>query len=249
VVNGSTSLRSRTRVAERRRGFSFRRQTRSLAPLAILWSLGLIVLALARVQNATPLQTLFLDPAHLTGAPWYTGALSNLGILVWTAAVVFAIAGAWVARRIGRASAARFLAFGALATLVLVLDDVFALHAGPLKHAIGGSKNAAQILVVLPVMAWLVVFYGDIQRTRSVLLFAALGSLAGSVVVDVGLGLHGDSRLLIEDGLKLLGILAWAQYFAITSRDIAASAIASVLQVNNGGAPPQMIQEVPSQVA
>lgn len=203
------------------------------------------MLFVARVQTATPLRTLFLDPAHLTGSPWYTGALSNLGILVWTSGVVFATAGAWVARRIGRTSAARFLAFGALATLILVLDDVFALHAGPLKHALGGSKNAAQLLIVVPVLTWLVVFYGDIQRTRSALLFAALASLAGSVVVDVGLGLNGDSRLLVEDGMKLLGILAWSQYFAITSRDIAASAIESVLQPEREESLPPVVEATP----
>lgn len=214
-----------------RRGFSLRRQLTSLAPLGLLWLYGLIVLGAASVQTATPLRDLFLDPAHLTGSPWYTGALSNLGILVWTSGVAFASAGAWVAHRIGRQSAARFLAFGAVATLILVLDDVFALHAGPLKNILGGSKKAAQLVVVFPALAWVVVYFDDIRRTRSALLFAALASLAGSVVVDVGIGgLTGDTSLLAEDGMKFLGILAWSQYFAITSRDIAASAIRGVLK-------------------
>lgn len=127
-------------------------------------------------------------------------------------------------------SAARFLAVGALATLVLLLDDVLALHAGPLKRAVGGSKNLAQLLVVFPVVVWLFAFANDIRRTRSVLLFAALLALGGSVVADVIFGLVGDAQLLVEDGLKLLGILAWSQYFAITSRDIAASAIEGVIR-------------------
>lgn len=192
--------------------------------------MGLLVLLAAQLQTATPLRTLVLDPAHLTGAKWYTGALSNLGILVWTAGVVFAASGAWVARRVGRLSAARFLAVGAVATLVLLLDDALALHAGPLKRAVGGSKNVAQLLVVFPVIVWLFAFYNDIRRTRSILLFAALLALGGSVIADVIFGLAGDAQLLIEDGLKLLGILAWSQYFAITSRDIAASAIEGALR-------------------
>lgn len=201
----------------------------SLAPLGVLWFAGLTVLFVASQQRQTPIRTLFLDPAFLTGSPWYTGALSNLGILVWTSGVVFAGAGAWVARRIGRVSAARFLAVGAAATLVLVLDDVFRLHSGPLKRAVGGSKDFAQLLIVFPVLIWLLVFVQDIRRTRSALLIAALASLAGSVVVDAVSGFSGDTLLLIEDGMKFLGILAMAQYFAITSRDIAASAINSVL--------------------
>lgn len=229
VIPDFTSRASRS---ERRRGFSLRRQLASLAPLAALWIVGLTLLFVARFQTVAPLRTLFLDATYLTGSPWYTGALSNLGILVWTSGAVFAVAGAWVARRIGRESAARFLAFGAAATLLLVLDDVFALHAGPLKHLLGGSKHLAQLFVVAPVGLWLAVFWADIRRTRSALLFAALGSLAGSVVVDVGIGLSGDTSLLVEDGMKFLGILAWSQYFAITSRDIAASAISGALSTH-----------------
>ncbi len=207
----------------------------SLAPLATLWILGLTLLFVARFQTVTPLRNLFLDPGFLTGSPWYTGALSNLGVLVWTSGVVFAGAGAWVARRIGRESAARFLAMGAAATLILLLDDVFRLHSGPLRRLLGGSKSVAQGVVVLPVVVWIAVFWADIKRTRSALLFAALISLAGSVVMDVIFGLAGDTSLLVEDGLKFLGVLAWSQYFAITSRDIAASAIASVLETSENG--------------
>ena len=209
---------------ERRRGFTIRRQLRGLVPLAVLWGLGLVVLVAVRVQTAASLPALFLDPASLTGAPWYTGAMSNLGILVWTAGVAFAAAGAWVARRVGRVSAFRFLAAGAVATLVLVLDDVFAFHSGPLRSALGGSKVIAQVAVISPAVLWAVAFTADIRRTRSLHLVAAVVALAGSVVVDVGAA--GADRLLVEDGLKFLGILAWTQYFAITSRDIAASAIA-----------------------
>lgn len=201
------------------------------------------MLFVASVQRAVSLEALFLDPAYLTGSPWYTGAMSNLGILVWTAGAGFAVAGAWVARRVGRVSAFRFLAVGALATTILVLDDVFALHAGPLQQALGGSKNVAQMLVVLPVVAWACLFSADIRRTRSGLLVAAVASLAGSVLVDVVAGLGGDGRLLVEDGLKFLGILAWSQYFAITSRDIAASAISSAVRTSRT-APSQEVADI-----
>lgn len=203
-------------------------------PLVTLWFAGLAILLVARFQNATSLSSLVLDPSYVAGQPWYAGAISNLGILIWSSGVAFAAAGAWVAQRIGRTSAARFLAFGALSTLILVLDDAFRLHTGPLE-ALVGSKTAAQALVILPVLVWLVASYEDIRRTRSFLLFAALGSLAGSVLIDVVYAPGGDGELLLEDGMKFLGILAWAQYFAITARDIAASAIDSgVSQASHG---------------
>ena len=220
-----------------RRGFSLRDQLKSAAPLATLWILGAIVLLVARFQTATSLRSLVLDPGFAVGAPWYTGAISNLGIMTWSLGVAFACAGAWVAHRIGRKSAARFLAAGAFATMILLFDDVFRLHSGPVRWLVG-SKAIAQAAVVFPVVVWIVVFRDDIRRTRSILLLAALGSLAASVFIDVVFNPTGDTALLLEDGLKFLGILAWAQYFAITSRDIAASVITSGIDAAKAEPPP-----------
>lgn len=225
VSAGVDDVVSPTSASERRRGISVRRQMQALIPLGALWLVGLVVLAAARVQTAAPLRDLFLDPAHLTGAPWYTGALSNLGIFIWTAGVAFAAAGAWVARRAGRPEAARFLTVGAVATLILVMDDIFAVHSSVLNDIPGLPRSVAQLIVVSPALFWVVRYLGDIRRTRFVGLLAALGSLAASVLVDQSGLFSGDTSLLIEDGFKFLGILAWSQYFAMTARDIAASAI------------------------
>ncbi len=214
---------------QERRGFSWRQQFASLAPLVVVWGVGIAVLVVARFQTATSLSSLVLDPAFLSGHPWYTGAISNLGILVWAMGVAFALAGAWVAKRIGRTSAAHFLAVGAFATLVLLFDDVFRFHTGPLNRLLG-SKTAAQGVVIFPVGVWLALFYKDVLRTRWFLLLVALGSLGASVSLDIVLSPTGDTALLLEDGLKFLGILTWSFYFAATARDIAASAISSGLQ-------------------
>ena len=214
-------------TVERRRGFSLGRQLRSVAPLGFVWLGGFIILAAARVQTAASLDQLFLDPAHFTGAPWYTGALSNLGIFVWTLGIAFAAAGAWLARRTGRTGASRFLAFGTVATLCLVFDDIFAIHSSILNDVAWLPRSGAILLVVSPTLIWVLCNLSDIRRTRYLILLAALGCFAGSVLLDrVGL-IGGENALLAEDGFKFLGILAWTQYFALTTRDIATSAIAS----------------------
>jgi len=106
-----------------------------------------------------------------------------------------------------------------------VLDDVFALHSSVLNDVSWLPRFAAQLLVATPALFWVLRYMGDIKRTRFVILFAALASLAASVLVDRSGVLSGDTALLVEDGFKFLGILAWTQYFAMTSRDIADSAI------------------------
>ena len=212
---------------ERRQGFSLRRQAKTIAPLGVLWFFGLIILLGAQAQTAAPLRELFLDPAHLVGAPWYTGALSNLGIFVWTIGVAFAAAGAWVARQAGRHEASRFLAVGTIATLIMVFDDIFAIHSSVLNDVTWLPRVGAQLLIVSPTIFWVLRYLRDIRRTRFAILFAGLGCLAGSVLVDRLGSFTGDTSLFIEDGLKFLGILAWCQYFVLTARDIAASAIRS----------------------
>ena len=212
---------------ERRRGFSLRRQARAVAPLAFLWLVGLAILVAAQAQTAAPLRELFLDPAFITGAPWYTGALSNLGIFVWTLGVAFAAAGAWVARRTGRLDAARFLTVGTIATLIMVLDDIFAIHSSVLNDVEWLPRVGAQFLVVAPTIFWVLRYLDDIRRTRFFILFAGLGCFVGSLAIDRTGILRGDTALLVEDGFKFLGILAWCQYFVLTARDIAASAISS----------------------
>ena len=214
-------------VSERRRGIALHRQLQSIVPLLTLWLVGISILGVAWAQTTVSLDDLFLSPANLTGAPWYTGALSNLGIFVWTLGVAFASAGAWVARRAGRPDAAKFLTVGACATVILVFDDIFAIHSSVFNDIPGLPKSVAQLIIVAPTLYWAMRYLGDIRRTRFVVLFAGFASLAGSVLVDLSGLFQGETALLIEDGLKFLGILAWSQYFAMTARDIAASSIAS----------------------
>lgn len=222
-------------IDERRRGFSLRQQVQTVAPLGALWLIGLIILLAAQAQTAAPLRELFLDPAHIVGAPWYTGALSNLGIFVWTIGVAFGAAGAWVARRAGRIEASQFLFVGTIATVIMVFDDIFAIHSSVLNDVTWLPRVGAQLLIVSPTLFWVLRYLGDIRRTRFVILFAGLGCFAGSLLVDRLVTFTGDTALLIEDGLKFLGILAWCQYFVLTARDIAASAIKGTSAPARGG--------------
>lgn len=211
-------------MAERRLGFDPKRQLGELIPLGALWALGFAILAVAGFQSEAPIRELFLDPASLTRSPWYTGLLSNIGILCWTVAATMAVGGGWVATKTGRPSAARFMFFGALATTVLLCDDLLQIHAVWIPK-LGIPKLHAQILIAFPTLIWLAVFYADLLRTRWLLAIGALGSFGVSLVIDAGFGLSGTASLMVEDGGKFLGVLAWAQYFSLTAKDVAQSTI------------------------
>lgn len=208
---------------ERRRGFDARRQLRVVGPLLAVWAAGFAVLAAVAVRG--DVGDLLLDPAYASGGQWYMGAVSQLGVLAWTTGVGAAWGGRWIAGRTGRDGAARFLGAGAGVGAVLLADDLFGVHANVLAY-IGVPKHIGEIAVVTPLVVWLLSCRADIARTRWQVLACSLLGLAGSAIVDAALDPRGvDIALLAEDGPKFLGVLAWATYFVLTARDIAASAI------------------------
>ena len=200
----------------------------SIVPLLGVWSLGFSVLAASAAHGNV--HELFLDPSYANGGAWWTGLISQLGILGWTSAAASAAWAAWIARHTGRTSAAQFLYRGALASMVLLIDDLIGVHSmfgalGPLGKPFGLA------LVLSPVAAWFWVYRSDIRRTRWVVLVGAFVANALSIVADtLGHGSVSDLSAMLEDGPKFLGILAWAAYFIASTYDIARSALRSAKQ-------------------
>lgn len=214
-------------MADRRQSLPVSGQLRSAFALLVLWASGLFAVLLAGVQPGAELEELFLDPAYVTGSPWYTGLFSNIGILAWTVAVTAAVGGAWVSARAGRPTAATFLISGALVTSLLLADDLLQLHADLLPST-GMRQGFAKVIFIAPVPLWVWANRVEIARTRWLVLGAALAgfglSLFSEAIAPI-LDLGSPTDLVVEDSAKLLGILAWAQYFILTTGDITASVI------------------------
>lgn len=223
-------------MTDRRSHFSFRRQLKLLGPLTIVWAVGGVGLVIIALQDAVPVETLLLDSSHLAGTPWYSGLVSNLGILGWTMAAVTAAAGAWVAARTGRPSAAWFLGTGSAVGTLLLTDDLLLLHSNLLPQLTGMTKATAMVLICLPSIAWAVVFRDEIGRTRWLTLAAAVGGFTVSVMLDLVASAPTASGLLAEDGAKFLGVLAWCAYFTLTAVDIAESTIRTAMAAPGTGA-------------
>lgn len=211
------------RLVERRRGWSLRHQFLTLGPLLFVWVATASLLWGSAVQDEVPTERLFLDPATLTGQPWYTGLLHEIGILAWTVAATAAAAGAWISWLTGRAGSMWFLGSGSMLTLVLLGDEVTGFHAG-IGPRLGFPKLVVIAALVLCTAAWLVANVREIRRTRWLTLAVSLGALAASVVLDYE---RRDSSLNVffEDAPKLLGIVGWATYFIFATTDITQSVV------------------------
>jgi hypothetical protein len=217
-----SSPRDTSRGTERRRGFSLAEQLRVLAPLIAVWGVGFSILVAVALRGRPG--ELLLDPVFASGGSWYFGAVAQFGVLAWSVAAVLCAGAGWLVPRLGRGSAGPFLLSAAVVGSILLIDDLFALHATVIGKLIG--KPLGMAVVVGPSLWWAVRFRHDVMRTRWQVLVCAVVGLGVSAVVDVVWSPErADYSVLIEDGAKFLGVLAWMTYAVLTVRDIVESAL------------------------
>lgn len=199
-----------------------------------MWLMGCALILGLLAQRQVPYDQLLLDPNSLNKVPWYTGLISNLGILGWTTATATGFFGSWVAQYGGRPAAASMLRWGAVLSTILLFDDLFQLHVA--VKPLGISKPMVYLGYLVVTGWWTAAQFREIRRTRAELLLASGAAFAASVVVDqIGSSiplLGPQGVLVLEDASKFLGVLAWAQYFTLTSSDIVKSIVQRQADMN-----------------
>lgn len=215
---------------ERRQRRTVAEKLRVLVPLAITWTVGIVIMAAVATQPGDRAGEMLMDPTFTLGTKWYTGLVSNLGVLTWTVAAAAAFAGAWLCRLGDRRRAGRFLFAGGVVGTVLLADDLFLFHSVLAPAELGIPKAAAQVAIGVLIIWWAYSHVAEVARTHVHLLVAAAAGLGGSFVVDaVFAPAPGSGWSLLEDGAKFLGVLAWATYFVVTTRDISRSVFVDAL--------------------
>lgn len=216
-----------TARVERRRYRGPRRRVATVLVLVAVWLAGLAVLAVVVLQRAVPEEDLFLDPAAVSGAGWYAGFVTSLGVLAWTVAACACAVTAYAAHLAQRGAARRAFRGAALLFTLLLVDDLLQLHSSLLPDLLGASK--VSILGGLGGLSalWLLPAWEEVRRTRWELLAASAVAFAVSLLTDVRLsgGGAGPAVLVVEDGAKFLGVLALATWAVMTARDVVRSIV------------------------
>lgn len=188
---------------------------------AYLATAGLLGLGLLAEQlKGIPFGNFTRDPANILRMPFYTGALSNVGILLWCATAAICLFSAAVLRESLQAWGMRaFLLASGLFSGLLLFDDLFLLHEVVFPRYLHLHQNvlyAGYALMLLLCMVW---FRRLILRTDFLILLCAAGLLGSGMVADLLTDQAADTSLkfLIEDGLKLFGIVSWFIYYARVS--------------------------------
>jgi hypothetical protein len=163
-----------------------------------------------------PLSRLTRDTASIAGVHPLTGVVSNVGILLWCATAVICLFSRSLLRQQGLHAEARFLLWGGLMTLVLLVDDFFMIHEyiAPVHFHVNETLVLASY--ACGAGAYLLKFRRLILAANYQLLAAAMVLFTASMAVDIADG-QGWWRLG-EDGCKILGIASWLGYHAGMAR-------------------------------
>ncbi|MCG6134580.1 MAG: hypothetical protein MET45_07930 [Nostoc sp. LLA-1] len=178
--------------------------------LATVIPFALIVLIFKLVVNDT-MDLLTRDPLSITNAPFYTGLFSNIGILLWCSCAAICLLTYAVVKQNNRyRESSKFLLSSGLFTTFIMLDDLFLLH-DEVFPQMGIPENLIYLFYALITILFTVRTRKFVKKTEFIILSAAVGFLALSLVLDVISRNEFNNKL--EDISKLIGISLWLIYF------------------------------------
>jgi hypothetical protein len=191
---------------------------------------GLLLLAAVWLQTRVPVAVLMKDPlavAHATKTccHFYYGLVSNLGIMVWTAGAAISLFAALLLFCAARPKAEMwFFAAAAAFTGWLTLDDLFMIHEDVLPQ-LGVPEAITYVLYAGAAAGYFLLSWRAILASRPALMASALVLLGTSVAIDVLVQSETAVRVFLEDGAKLLGILAWTSFHLTAALQIIGAAV------------------------
>jgi len=189
--------------------------------LFITYGLTLLLLFWVGSQEASTIRLLMRDTQSLGKLPFYAGAISNIGILLWTVTLSVCFFTARLIRQVPHLSThQRFLILAGAFTTLLMIDDFFLLHEGVFRHHLPVPESI--IYAVYACMALLLLtLYRKIILSSEYILFLLAGFLlASSIGVDILQHILSRKQYLalggyvLEDGFKLAGIITWMLYYS-----------------------------------
>ena len=177
----------------------------------LLFSLLSLMLVLSHVLNI-PVEEFTADPAVTFQAHPLTGFGSHLAAMMWCASAVICFFAAALLKLKDRLTHFNFLIWSGIISAMLFIDDLFMFHEAIFTWYFSIPQSAVYLGYVLFIMAYIYWFRKQILNSEYVLLVVALFFFASSVFGDFVLAQEGYAYL-IEDGLKLFGIVTWLIYF------------------------------------
>lgn len=181
--------------------------------LALLVTL-LVIIGVYQMSTLAEVPPSFMttDPLRTANFPWYTGLLSNLGVMVLSITVGCILSSAILLRN-NRHEIAFLLASGGISAL-LAFDDLFDVH-----HILGDKfhipEGISYFTIGFIIIAYLVCFYREIffDTSFSIVVIALL--FFGASMVMNAFGQLSSEKVFMKDSAKFAGMVFWSLYFFV----------------------------------
>ena len=163
-------------------------------------------------KNVEP-SNLTRDTATILNGPAYTGALSNLGIIFWsaTAAIMLFASYHLYQNTVQRRAALMTFLFGIL-TAMLCFDDTYQFHEKAFSGVIYVPEELIYFFYLICIITIITVCRVVAVTTPYIIGIAAMAFFAISILIDELNLPSGKHDAFIEDSFKFVGIVLWTVY-------------------------------------
>lgn len=197
----------------------FRKVTPVLLITWLLTTLALLLAIFASTMKDIPLDTFTQDPNAQLNAPFYLGFFSNVGIIIWSAAMTICFYCAFRLPENGDSRNREFLMVSGLITLLMALDDLFQLHELVFPKYLNVSENMVYITYLNIYLIYFIRFRRQLLNSDFIALGVSFFLLGLSTVIDL-LPLPMPKDTFLEDAIKLLGAVTWMVYYVRTATEL-----------------------------
>jgi hypothetical protein len=197
----------------------FRKVTPVLLIAWIVTTLTLLISIFVSINKDIELDNFTQDPNAQFNAPFYIGFFSNLGIMIWSAALTICFYAAWRTDSKTDKRAQEFLIFSGLITMLMTFDDLFQLHELVFPQYLSISENMVYLTYLNIYMIYFIRFRRQLLNSDFIVLGISFFFLGLSTIIDI-LPLPIEKDTFLEDAIKLLGAITWLIYFVRTADEV-----------------------------
>ena len=190
------------------------------APILLFFT---ILSMISRTSGNITLSYFTRDISAIGGVPFFAGLVSQLGGLLWSAALAVCIFTYFILKRQGTALSRRFLLHSAFLTGLLLFDDFYLFHEDIGPDYLNIGEKAIVLSYLLLCVLYLFINFREILASEYLLLGLALAMFGMSIFIDAadledleefGWFFSEQFQLFLEDGFKFVGVATWLAYFA-----------------------------------
>lgn len=197
----------------------FRKVTPVLLITWLLTTLALLLAIFASTMKDIPLDTFTQDPNAQLNAPFYLGFFSNVGIIIWSAAMTICFYCAFSMPSVTDNHNREFLLASGVITLLMALDDLFQLHEDVFPKYFSISENMVYITYLNLYLIYFIRYRRQLLNSDFIALGVSFFLLGLSTIIDL-LPLPLPKDTFLEDAIKLLGAVTWMVYYIRTATEL-----------------------------